>query len=202
MQITAEKLRAALGDKLGSVLTPELAAEVLCAAFDRDDHALDPARFAPRGYGGLVFAAESFRAILPELEPLHAAHFAETEKHLSGVELAPDYTYMAERERLGQLLQFTARAAGRLVGNLRVYLGKSTHTGHRFAEEDTIYLLPEARLPGVADAFMDYAEDVLAGIGVQEARADTKLVNLAGKWLCRRGYRPVATKHIKLLRKD
>jgi GNAT superfamily N-acetyltransferase len=203
MQITMERLREALACKFGSVLTPELAVEVLCAAVDRDNHALDPQAFAPRAYGKLTFQAESFRDILPELEPLHAAHYAETEQHLAGIALAPDYAYMAERERMGSLLQFTARdAARRLVGNLRVYLGRSLHTGRRFAEEDTIYLLPVARRGGAADAFMDYAEAALARLGIDEARADTKLVNHAGRWLNRRGYVPVATKHIKQLRKD
>jgi GNAT superfamily N-acetyltransferase len=203
MQITMERLREALGDKLGCVLTPEIAAEITCAAVDRANRALDPHAFAPRAHGDLMFQVESFRDILPELEPLHAAHFGETERHLPGEALAPDYDYMAERERTGSLLQFTARDGdGQLVGNLRVYLGFSLHTGRRFAEEDTIYLLPAARKPGAADAFMDYAEAVLADIGVSEARADTKLVNLAGKWLRRRGYQPIATKHIKFLRKE
>jgi GNAT superfamily N-acetyltransferase len=202
MQITQGSLREALGAQLGSVLTPELAAQIEFMAYDRAERAIDPARFAPVAYRGLHFAVESFRAILPELEPLHAAHFAETERHLPGDALNPDYDYMAERERMGSLIQFTVRDGSLLVGNLRAYLSRSTHTGRQFAEEDTIYLAPAARLPGVADAFMDYAEAVLVQLGMIEARADTKLVNLAGKWLRRRGYRPIATKFIKQLRKD
>lgn len=201
MVLSYERLKEALAGKLGSVLTPELAAEITLAAFDRDNRAVDPQAFPPQAFKALVFQVESFRDVLPELEPLHAAHYAETEKHLAGVPMAPDYDYMAERERLGALLQFTARdGVGRLVGNLRVYLGSSLHTGCRFAQEDTIYMTPEARTPGAADAFMDYAEGVLLQIGVTEARADTKLVNHAGRWLGRRGYRHVANKYIKLLK--
>lgn len=192
MQITAERLRAALAGKLGSVLTPELAAEVLCAAFDRDDHALDPSSFPPRQHAGLRFAVESFRDILPELEPLHAAHFAETERHLDGVALAPDYDYMAERERLGQLLQFTARADGKLVGNLRMYLYKSLHTGQPCAREDTFYLSQDHRKGYAAVAFVRYAKDMLAQAGVRELYASAKVVNAASRVLERVGFRHVA----------
>ena len=201
MQITHGCLREALSSQLGSVLTPELAATIEFLAFDRTDHAIDPARFVPRAYRGILFAVESFRAVLPELEPLHAAHYAETEKHLPADAMAPDYAYMAERERIGSLLQFTARDAdGALVGNLRMYLGFSLHTGRRFAEEDTFYLAPAARRGWVANAFLAYAEDALAELGITEARADTKLVNTASKLLRRRGYAPIAIKFIKQLR--
>jgi hypothetical protein len=200
MQITQGSLREALGAQLGSVLTPELAAQIEFMAYDRAERCIDPARFAPVAYRGLPFAVESFREILVELDELHRMHYAETELHLDGVDMNPDYPYMAERERMGTLVQFTARdAGGRLAGNLRVYLGTSLHTGRRFAEEDTIYLVPDARRGKNADAFMDFAESVLVQLGAVEARADTKLVNLAGQWLQRRGYRPVAMKFIKQL---
>lgn len=202
MQLSHGCLREALGANLGSVLTPELAATIEYMAFDRADRAIDPATFAPQQYKGITFAVESFRAILPELEPLHAAHYAETERHLPADAMAPDYGYMAERERTGSLLQFTARDAdGELVGNLRMYLGTSLHTGRRFAEEDTFYLSPAARRGLTANMFLAYAEHALADFGVVEARADTKLVNTAGKILLRRGYQPIATKFIKQLRK-
>lgn len=203
MQLSFDNLREVLGANLGSVLTPELAVMIEHQAFDRAERAVDPARFQIAQHRDLTFAVESFREILIELDELHRMHYAETEGHLAGIDMNPDYAYMAERERLGTMLQFTARdGRGRLAGNLRVYLGASLHTGQRFAQEDTIYLVPDARRGRAADAFMDYAEGVLAQLGCTEARADTKLVNRAGKWLQRRGYQPVAVKHIKQLRKD
>lgn len=193
MTITLDRLKTALAGQLGSVLTPETAAAIVCAAVDRDERALDPQGFAPRAYGQLVFQVESFREILPELEPLHAAHFGETEQHLAGVALAPDYGYMAERERIGQLLQFTARdAAGRLVGNLRMYLYRSLHTGQSCAREDTFYLDPAARRGSTALAFVRYAKDMLAQAGVRELYASAKVVNAAAKVLQRCGFRHIA----------
>lgn len=200
MQITLEKLRAALAGKLGCVLTPELAAEITMGAIDQENRAFDPQAFQPRAFGRLVFQAESFREILPELEVLHAAHFAETERHLQGFKLQPNYSYMAERERQGGLVQFTARDdAGQLVGNLRMYVGTSLHTGNRFAEEDTFYLQPAHRRGHAALALLRYAEEMLVGVvGVREIRANSKVVNRAHRLMDRRGFEHVANQYIKI----
>lgn len=199
MTITATCLRDALHAHFGAVLTPDLAVQIEFDAHDRFDRGIAPARFAPRRYRNLVFRVESLRAILAELEPLHAAHFEETEKHLAGFELKPDYAYMAERERMGTLVQFTARdEAGKLVGNLRMYLGTSLHTGSLFAEEDTFYLVPEVRKGFAALSMLRYAEDMLTGVlGVREVRASTKIVNAASKLMDYRGYAHVANQYIK-----
>jgi hypothetical protein len=202
MVLTLENLKKALADNLGCVLTPELAAEITARAFDRENRAFDPQAFAPRSFDGLVFQAESFREILPELEVLHAAHFAETEQHLQGFTLQPNYGYMAERERQGGLVQFTARTAdGQLVGNLRMYVGTSLHTGNRFAEEDTFYLEPAHRRGHAALALLRYAEEMLvAVVGVREIRANSKVVNRAHRLMDRRGFRHVANQYIKIIK--
>lgn len=199
MVLTIERLKEALGNKLGCTLTPEIAAEITLAAFDCENRAFDPQAFPPRAYCDLVFQVESFRDILPELEPLHAAHYAETEQHLAGVPMAPDYDYMAERERTGHLIQFTARdAAGQLVGNLRMYLYKSLHTGEWCAREDTFYVAPGQRRGLAALAFLRYAEEMLVErASVREIHADTKTVNHANLLLSRRGFRHVANQYVK-----
>jgi hypothetical protein len=202
MQITLSLLREALAASLGSVLTPELAATIEFNAHDRGDHAYIPANFMPRSYHDLVFQVESFREILTELKVLHNIHFAETEKHLAGIKLDPDYSSMAERERKGGLIQFTARAPdGTLVGNLRMYVMKSMHTGNLFAEEDTFFLMPYHRKGFAALSFLRYVEECLVKqVGVVEIRANTKTVNAASKLMEYRGYSHVANQYIKLFR--
>lgn len=197
--LTIECLRKALGDKLGCVLTPELATEITLAAFDRSERAIDPQACAPRQYRDLVFQAESFRDILPELEPLHRAHFAETERHLDGFALDPDYGYMAERERRGEMIQFTVRdGSGRLVGNLRSYIGTSAHTGNRYAEEDTFYLCPEFRRGRNAVELLIYAIAQLRGVAsVREIRVNSKVVNRAHRLMEYLGFDHVANQYIK-----
>lgn len=204
MLITEQGLRSALVAQLGCVLTTETVAAILCAAIDRQDRAIDPTIFRPETHGALTFAVESFRDVLDELKPLHAAHFAETERHLAGFKLAADYDYMAERERMGALLQFTARNdTGQLVGNLRMYVNKSLHTNNLFAEEDTFYLLPAVRRGRNAMNFIQYAERLLVGIvGVDEIRATTKTTNAMGKIFVYLGYHHVSSQYIKVMRHE
>lgn len=203
MQITMERLRDALAAHMGCVLTPEVLASIACASVDREDRAIKPDRFASHTAGSLTFACESLRDILDELKPLHAAHFAETERHLAGFTLAPNYDYMAERERTGNLVQFTARDAhGNLVGNLRMYINRSLHTGNLFAEEDTFYLDPSARRGRNAVNFLQYAEFMLQSVvGVREIRANTKTVNGTDRLLASMGYQHVANQFIKIIRR-
>lgn len=193
------RFRQALVPHLGQPLSPELCAALEHAAFATPDERIDSGQFEPQACGSYTFAVESFAAVLPELHRLHEAHFAETEKHRHGLPLAPDYDAMAADERAGRLVQFTARHQGALVGNLRVYLGTSRHTGTRFATEDTLYLLPEHRGGRTAMRFVQYAERCLSTLDVREVRATAKLVNGAARFLEGCGYRPVATELVKFL---
>ncbi len=199
MRIALELLREALAANLGSVLTPEIAATIEHRAYDRAEYAFDPKMFSPVQYHDMTFQAESFREILTELKVLHKVHFSETEKHLEGFKLDPDYQGMAERERMGGLIQFTARHKdGDLVGNLRMYIMTSTHTGNLFAEEDTFFLMPSHRKGFAALSFLRYVEECLVNqVRVREIRANTKTVNTAGKLLTYRGYKHVANQFVK-----
>jgi GNAT superfamily N-acetyltransferase len=191
------RLRALLLSSLGGEVTPGLCEEIERAAWDQPEMAIDPAQFAPLGYGRFIVRVESFRAVLPELEELHRLHWLETEKHRHGLALAPDYDAMAARERAGRLLQFTVRAEGALVGHLRMYLAVSLHTQTIYAEEDTLFLLPQHRGGMLAIALMRYAETVLRIVGAREIRADSKLLNKADVLMKRLGYTPVALKFHK-----
>lgn len=144
---------------------------------------------------------ESFREVAPELKPLHAMHWAETERYRAGLPLCLNYDGMAERERAGRLLQFTVRnQAGALLGHCRIYLFTSQHSGTLVAEEDTLYLTPEARRNvHLAMRLMRYAQRCLADVGVREIRANAKLVNRADVLFRRLGYRAVATQFVLMI---
>jgi hypothetical protein len=124
--------------------------------------------------------------------------------------LKPDYGYMAAKERRGELLQFTARINGALVGNLRVYLFDDLHTGTRGANEDTLYLAKRARIGFTASRFIDYAERCLAEVGVEDVWIDTKIlhdeqgkvIRDVGVLMKRQGYDHVANKFHKRLKKE
>jgi hypothetical protein len=201
------RFRMAMCKYLGQPLTPEVAAAIEVAAFTQPDQSIDLGQFAPEQYQGLTFAAESFRAIVDELHPLHEAHYAETERARAGLALNPDYDYMAASERAGNLLQFTARMDGDLVGNIRLYLFRDLHNGTRGANEDALYLAPVARHGMNASRFVDYAERCLAKVGVVDAWADTKIlhdgdgkvIRDVGVLMRRRGWDHVADKYHKRL---
>lgn len=198
--MSLQTFRAVLGSKLGEVITPELAAWLEANAFDRADLSHDPLSFPAHSYRGLTFRVERVRDLGDELHALHQAHWAETEGYRHGLQMDPDYQGFADAERLGGLLQFTARDdAGRLVGNIRMYLFKSMHTRRLCAREDTFYLLPEARKGFAAIRFWQYMERSLELIAVQEIHTDSKLSNKVGRLNEYLGYTHVADLFHKIL---
>lgn len=198
--MNVNQLRTALAQHLGRELTPEVAAAIEAAARP----AGQPIDVKALGYclhQQYAIQAEPFQDVLPRLHQLHALHWQETERHRHGLPLAPDYEAMAERERAGRMVQFTVRdSGGDIVGHLRMYLGVSLHTGTLFAEEDTLFILPEHRGGMLAVALLRFVERALRGIGVREIRADSKLVNRADVLMRRLGYDPVALKFVKVFK--
>lgn len=192
-------LRNAIASRLGQVLTPEVAVEIEMAAFSFPDESHDPAKFCEKEYKGFIFKAERLKDILDEIHPLHEAHFQETEKHRLGFGLDVDYDAMLSSERRGQLLQFTMRTLdGKLVGNIRMYINKSLHTGTLYASEDTYFVLPEYRQGFAALRFWQFMEDCVKSIGVREVRTDSKVLNKVHKLNDYLGYKHVANKYVKV----
>ena len=73
------------------------------------------------------------------------------------------------------------------------------HTGTVFAQEDTLFIVPEHRGGFLAVHLLRYVEQVLVGcLGVREIRADSKLVNNAGVLMRRLGYTPTAQQFVKV----
>ena len=190
-------LRAALAAHFDQPLTPEIAAAILGAALSEPDAEHDPGKFGEAEHGGYAIRAELLRHCLPELLPLHAEHWLETEKHRHGLALDPDYDAMLADERAGRLIQFTARRDGAIVAHLRMYVGVSRHTRTRFAQEDTLFVRPEHRGGFLVMHLMRFAEQALRAIGVFEIRADSKLINKADVLMRRMGYTPVALNFVK-----
>lgn len=194
------RIRATLIKRMGQVLDPACCAEIELELLATEDRSIDPKQFGAVQCGRLTFRAERFADVLPELHELHKTHWLETEKHRHGLAMNPDYDAMADQERAGQMLQFTARDCDSLVGNVRLYIRTSMHTQTLYAVEDTLYLRPEYRAGRNALRFMQYAEACLRAIGVREIRADTKNTAPAGALLMKHmGYQPVATQYVKFL---
>jgi hypothetical protein len=197
--LSHDKLRAAIAANLGKVLTPEVASAIEVGAFDMDDYSHDPAKFGVKEYKGFTFQAERLRNILDDMHLLHKEHFKETEVHRLGFGLKPNYDYMLEMERRGKMLQFTTRTDdGDLVGNIRMYLGESMHTGTLYATEDTYFVLPEYRKGFMALRFWQFMEGAVQSLGVREIRTDSKVINKVNRLNDYCGYTHVANKYVKV----
>jgi hypothetical protein len=195
----AHRFRMAMAANLGKIMTPEMAAAIEAAAFHEPDRGIDPTQFAPAQCGEYTIQAESLRAILEELAPLHDEHWRETERHRHGLALRPDYDAMLARERAGRCLQFTVRRGQELCGHLRMWLFPSMHTQTLVAEEDTLYMRPEHRGGMTALALLRYAEAALIALGVREIRANSKVINNADVLMRRMKYQQVAIQFVKML---
>jgi hypothetical protein len=190
-----EQLCLALAKHAGKELTREVALQIVADLCP--DRTLNPTQFGRQQCGSLTFQAELLRDIQGEMHALHQLHWLETEGHRHGLALDMDYEALLAEERAGACVQFTARQAGLLVGNFRLYLRVSRHTRTPFAKEDTWYLMPEARGGRNALRFLDFAGQALRSIGYREFRADNKHSSpAAGRLLLHRGFKPVATEYV------
>lgn len=189
-------LRQTLGAHLGQVLTPELAAALELAALP-PVVPIDIGDFKPLRHGDYTIAIERFSDVLPELHALHVLHWQETELHMKGIPMNPDYQRMQNAESAGKLLQFTVRKDDELVGNLRMYLFMSAHTQTPYASEDTLFIKPESRGGFLVMELMRYAERVIFALGIKEIRVNSKLVNKADVLMRRMRYQPVSLEFVK-----
>lgn len=194
----ATRLRLALANLIGQELTPEAAARI--ETFVLAELPVAVHDFPPKEFKGYVFAYERAASILQELHVLHARHFEETEVHRHEFGMNPDYAGGISDEQDGNLLQFSMRYEGQLVGHIRFYLTRCRHTGAKQAVEDALFVLPEHRKGLVAVRFWQYAEACAKSIGVREMSVGTKPgVNDAHRLYEYLGYRLVAHKLTKIL---
>ncbi len=193
--------RQVLASFLGQTLTPEVAVAIEMAARSVPDHRIDIRQFDTKDYKGLSFGVEYLADIVDDIHPLHEAHFQETEKHRLGFGLDIDYDYLIATERSGGLIQFTARTEdGRLVGNIRMFLDTSLHTGTLYASEDTFFILPDYRKGFAALRFWQYMEQIVRQLGAREIRTDSKVINKVHKLNEYCGYTHVANKYVKVFK--
>lgn len=190
-----------LARNIGRVLTDEAARSICAAARELDTlvEAETIERAKQQACGDFVFAIERMEDILEEIKPLHRAHWDETEAHRHALAFNPNYEEVIRHERAGRYVLFTLRKDGRLLGNSAMYMSKSAHTQTLIATEDTLYLLPEARIGRTAMRFVEYVEQVLQEFGTREIDISVKTLNNAGRFLRLLGYRHVENGLNKIL---
>ena len=151
----------------------------------------------------VTFQKERMADCLEELKALHVAHWKETELHRHIIPLNMDYPRFLEYERIGYFHLFTVRMDGKLVGNLGIYVQKSMHTQTIVCDEDTLYLLTEARKGHLAISFVNFVEEFLVKenlkkTGIMEIRMTVKTVNEVSKLAKYLGYEKTAEQFTKV----
>lgn len=198
---------AILDSQVGQTLTPAVAARIAKAFMELvlgDPLQLD--LLAPVRAGSYLLQPERMAYVLPELAPLHEAHWHETEAYRHGLPFSPDYDWALQQEAAGQYLLLTARHDGALVGNYALVLQQSRHTQtgvatpHRLASEDTMFIVPEHRVGRLFLRLTQYGERAARTFGAQELRLSTKTTNAVGPMVERMGYEHVANQYVKFLR--
>jgi hypothetical protein len=186
---------------LGQVLTAETAKAMALEISHGPCAPVVIDAFPAQAFKGYTIQLERFCDIQAELHVLHQLHYTETETYRAGIPMNPDYAAMAKRERGGLLLQATARvtATGELVGNMRVYLGSSTHTQTLFCTEDTFYVVPAHRGGFLAVRLWQYVERAVIALGVREIFFDSKTVNSADSMARYLKYQAIGIKFAKVI---
>lgn len=156
--------------------------------------------------GEVVIGHERIEDMHDELRVLHEQHYRETETLYLDVPFKPDYVRYIESEKRGQFVVFTARSQGELVGYLQYYVFRDMHSaGMRQAREDAFFFTEKVRGKGHAPKLLKYAEEALKLLGCRFVGMSSKAPAGGpdiGKFLERKGYRPVATYYIKQLEHD
>ena len=97
----------------------------------------------------------------------------------AGTAFNPNYDRFLEFNKSDYYQFFTARRAGKIVGNAGMYVTEGMHDRRKVAVEDTWYISPEERgMAGVM--FLGFVERDLLAQGVQEVYMTTKLANRSG----------------------
>lgn len=136
-----------------------------------------------------TFARELLCEVVQEAQPLLDLHYRELCLHRDVIKLDPMWREYALLEQLERFVVFTAREEGQLVGYNAFFLNRHLHYGgFTVAQNDVLFLHPQARRGTTALRFIDWCEQKL-----WDAAADklTYHIKFALDWrpiLHRRGY--------------
>lgn len=155
----------------------------------------------PFSVDGLTIGVERLSDMLPEIRPLHEAHYNETEVLYLDTPFTPDYDRYIALEKDAQFVVFTVRLGLEMVGYLQYYVFRDMHTSDVYqAREDALYLAKPYRGQGIAPKLLAYAESFLAHLGCRYVGMSSKAPVGGpdiGKFLESKDYRPVALFYVK-----
>lgn len=198
-----ELIAPLVGREVSREAAAELAAKFMDMVLGKP---LNLTKLPPHPVGSYRLQPERMARVLPELEPMHRAHWEETEAYRHGLKFNPDYEWALRAEAAGEYLLLTARMhtdkSQALVGNYGLLLTKSRHTQTLVAQEDTMFIAPAHRRGRLFHRFSEYGELAALTFGASELRLTTKTTNQVGHMLPRMGYTHVANQYVKVLQES
>jgi GNAT superfamily N-acetyltransferase len=149
------------------------------------------------------FQRETYEEVVDEIRPLLELHWREVARH-PDIPLEPNWTAYEHLQALDILRIYTGREHGRLIGYSIFVVHKDLHYQTSLtADEDLLFLVPEARKGRIGLQLMQFSEAELAAEGVQLVKRRTKVAERLnfGALLERMGYEPIDVVYGKRLDK-
>jgi GNAT superfamily N-acetyltransferase len=117
----------------------------------------------------IQLATESVYGVVDEVQDLVQAHYDEIAMHKERIPLAPDWQRYSELEQVGNLVTFTARDEGRLVGYSVFLINQMLHyVTTRLASNDVLFLHKDYRKGMAGVRLIKYSEQQLKERGVDK----------------------------------
>lgn len=137
----------------------------------------------------ITFARELLCEVVQEVQPLLELHYRELCLHQDVIKLDPRWQDYALLEQLERFVVFTAREDRGLVGYNAFFLNRHMHYGgFTVAQNDVLFLAPDARRGTTGLKFIDWVEQAVWALGACKL---TYHIKFSLDWrpiLHRRGY--------------
>jgi GNAT superfamily N-acetyltransferase len=124
----------------------------------------------------IVYAKETYARVIDEIRPLLVEHWQELAVY-KDIPLDPDWKLYEHLDGAGELIIYTARLDGALIG----YSIFSIHRRHphyaklSYALNDIIWIHPDHRHQGFGRNFRDFWDKQLYALGMRLVVIDTKV---------------------------
>lgn len=131
----------------------------------------------------IKFNIESFDQCYAEGKELFPRHKEELGSFKESI-LEPDEDLHRLSNEKGLLYFFTVRDEGKLIGYAAYWLHRNTHyISEKWAQSDTIIVMPEYRNMGVGDQFYDYIEEQCKKLGAKVIQTTVRADHIQGRAL-------------------
>jgi N-acetylglutamate synthase-like GNAT family acetyltransferase len=148
----------------------------------------------------LTYKKERFEDIMGELPELFYAHWDEAESDKDQIPLEVDWLKYIKAEALGKLHIVAARAEGKLVGYVFLYVDTTSQNKRTIkAASDLVYISPEYRKGTEGWKLIDEAKKMARDLGAKKLYIVHKSKSGLGPLLVRKGFNPEEETHSCLL---